>query len=244
MKVDKIENTGQARLFKNPYLEMLTKGHPAIIWGMYIPVLSYLIYCAYDKAELSVSTILLLFFGAILFWTFFEYLAHRYVFHMISDNPRLQRVAYIMHGNHHHYPRDRQRLFMPPVPSLILASLIFGIMYLIMNKYAFAFFPGFMIGYLLYASMHYLIHAIPPPFPFMKPLWRNHHLHHYKDEDLGFGVSNTFWDRIFGTMFDLKKEKEDKRKVAELMFDKQQAGAPADQPKRVIIVRKSKEDNK
>ena len=52
----------------------------------------------------------------------------------------------------------------------------------------------------------------------MKPLWRNHHLHHYKDEEKGFGVSTTFWDRVFGTMFDLNKEREEKEKVKTLMF--------------------------
>lgn len=219
MKFDKIHNKGQARLFKNPYLEMLTKGHPAVIWGMYIPLLSLVIYTGYDKYGMSVGNLVLLFITGILFWTFFEYLAHRYIFHMISENPRLQRIAYIMHGNHHHYPRDRQRLFMPPVPSLILASFLFGLQYVILGKYVFGFFPGFMLGYLLYASMHYAIHAFAPPFKFMKPLWRNHHLHHYKDEHLGFGVSNTFWDRVFGTMFDLKKEKENKEKTRELMFE-------------------------
>ncbi len=244
MKVNKVENSGQARLFKNPYLEMLTKGHPAVIWGMYIPILSYMIYLAFIKTQMTVTTIVVLFFGAIFFWTLFEYLAHRYVFHMISENPKLQRIAYVMHGNHHHYPRDKQRLFMPPVPSLILASLIFGVMFLMMNTYAYAFFPGFMLGYLLYASMHYLIHAIAPPFKFLKPLWRNHHLHHYKDEELGFGVSNTFWDRVFGTMFDLKREKEDKKKVAELMFDKKNSSTAADKPKRIIIVKKTKQEDK
>lgn len=53
----------------------------------------------------------------------------------------------------------------------------------------------------------------------MKPLWRNHHLHHYKDEEKGFGVSSLLWDWIFNTRFDLKKEKEDKEKVKELLFD-------------------------
>ena len=66
--------------------------------------------------------------------------------------------------------------------------------------------------------MHYAIHAWNPPFKWMKPLWRNHHLHHYKNVELGFGVSSTLWDHVFGTMFDLKKEKEDKEKVQELMF--------------------------
>ena len=25
-------------------------------------------------------------------------------------------------------------------------------------------------------------------------------MHHYRDEHLGYGVSNTFWDRVFGTL--------------------------------------------
>ena len=37
-----------------------------------------------------------------------------------------------------------------------------------------------------------------------------YHLHHYKEEDKGFGVSTTIWDRVFGTMFDLKNEAEEK----------------------------------
>ena len=80
------------------------------------------------------------------------------------------------------------------------------------------FFPGFILGYLMYGTMHYAIHAWNPPFKWMKSLWRNHHLHHYKNEGKGYGVSTTLWDRVFGTMFDLKKEKEDKEKVKELMF--------------------------
>ncbi len=81
-----------------------------------------------------------------------------------------------------------------------------------------AFFPGFILGYLLYASMHYAIHAWHPPFKWMKPIWRNHHLHHYKDEERGFGVSSHLWDKVFRTSFDLKKEKEDKDAVQKLMF--------------------------
>jgi sterol desaturase/sphingolipid hydroxylase (fatty acid hydroxylase superfamily) len=154
------------------------------------------------------------------FWTLFEYLMHRFAFHYIAESKRAQKFIYIMHGNHHHYPRDKERLFMPPVPSLILASVIFGLQFLLLRNNTFAFFPGFLLGYLMYGSMHYAIHAWNPPFKWMKPLWRNHHLHHYKDEERGFGVSSTLWDQVFGTMFDLKKEKEDKAKVKELMFEK------------------------
>ncbi|MES1215615.1 MAG: sterol desaturase family protein [Bacteroidota bacterium] len=219
MHFEKINNKGQARLFKSDYLEMLTKTHPLVIWGMYLPVISYMLYYSSAGIGFSFSRIALTFIGGIFFWSFFEYIAHRFIFHMISNKPSLQRFAYTLHGNHHHYPRDRQRLFMPPVPSVILASAIFGLMYLIMRQNTFMFFPGFILGYLMYGTMHYAIHAWNPPFKWMKGLWRNHHLHHYKNEHHGFGVSSTIWDHVFGTMFDLKKEKEDKEKVKELMFD-------------------------
>lgn len=218
MKFDKIHNKGQARLFQNSYLEMLTKTHPLVIWTMYMPVFIGLPIYSYNSLGFSGQQIFIFYIIGMFSWSFAEYILHRFVFHMVSENPKMQKVVYIMHGNHHHYPRDRQRLFMPPVPSIILASVLFLFFYTFLRQYTFMFFPGFLLGYLLYGTTHYAIHAWKPPFKFMKPLWRNHHLHHYKDEHKGFGVSTTIWDRVFGTMFDLNKEKEDKEKVKELMF--------------------------
>jgi sterol desaturase/sphingolipid hydroxylase (fatty acid hydroxylase superfamily) len=220
MHFEKINNKGQARLFKSEFLEMLTKTHPLVIWGMYLPVIGYMLYYSNVNLNFSLLRVLLVFLGGMLFWTLFEYIAHRYLFHWVSENPVAKKISYTMHGNHHHYPRDRQRLFMPPVPSVIIASAVFGLLYLFLRQYTFMFFPGFILGYLMYGTMHYAIHAWNPPFKWMKPLWRNHHLHHYKNDHQGFGVSSTIWDHVFGTMFDLNKEKEDKEKVKELMFEK------------------------
>ncbi len=218
MKFEKIHNKGQARLFESQYMEMMTKTHPLVIWGMYLPVILFMLYRSYSHDAFSVVYIGVIFFAGMLFWTFFEYLMHRFAFHFMADSPKIQRFIYVLHGNHHQYPRDKERLFMPPVPSLIIASLIFSLLYLIMENHVFMFFPGFILGYLIYGTMHFAIHAWNPPYKWMKPLWRNHHLHHYKNEHQGFGVSTTLWDRVFGTMFDLKKEKEDKEKVKELMY--------------------------
>ncbi|WP_109700474.1 sterol desaturase family protein [Chitinophaga deserti] len=201
MQPEKIKNKGQARLFENQYLEMLTKTHPLVIWGMYIPIIGWMLYYSVSDIGMGAWQATGIFTAGIFAWTFFEYIMHRFVFHFITENQRLRRIIYTLHGNHHEFPRDRQRLFMPPVPSLLIASLIFGIMRLIMGVTAYAFFPGFILGYLLYGSIHYAIHAWRPPFPFMKPLWRNHHLHHYQSEHRGFGVSSSLWDRIFGTFF-------------------------------------------
>ncbi|HVM87227.1 MAG TPA: sterol desaturase family protein [Puia sp.] len=220
MKFDKIHNKGQAKLFQNSYLEMLTKTHPLVIWGIYLPAIIYCLYYSGTGLGFSASRIVFTFLAGGFFWTFFEYIMHRFIFHLVAESKSAKKIVYVMHGNHHEYPRDRERLFMPPVPSIIIASVVFIVMYGIMRENTFMFFPGFVLGYLLYGSMHYAIHAWNPPFKWLKPLWRNHHLHHYKNDHQGFGVSTTFWDRVFGTMFDLKKEKEDKQKVQELMFRK------------------------
>lgn len=219
MKFDKIYNKGQARLFRSEILETLTKAPPLLIWSMYLPLVIYMVYFSGVRLGVPGLLIAVIFVLGMFSWTLVEYLIHRYIFHKESERPAMKRFIYLLHGNHHHFPRDRERLFMPPVPSLLIACTLFGLFYLVMRSYVFMFFPGFVFGYLLYGSMHYLIHAGNPPFKWMKPLWRNHHLHHYRHEDKGFGVSSTLWDHVFNTRFDLKKEKDDEEKVRELMFD-------------------------
>lgn len=200
-----INNKGQVRLFENPFLEALTKTRPWVIYTIYIPFIAYLLIYSHIKLHLSIGFITLLFFIAMLSWTLVEYIAHRYIFHLKAKSELGKRIIYIFHENHHEYPRDKMRLFMPPVPSVILASLLLGIFivlsYLFTGtiNYAYVFFSGFFAGYLIYVSMHYAIHAFAPP-KFLKALWRNHHLHHYKYPDKGFGVSSSFWDKVFGTV--------------------------------------------
>lgn len=199
MHFDKIKNKGQGRLFQSEYLEMMTKTHPVVIYSLYIPVVLFLLYYGFTFCMMPVGTMVLLFLGGMLAWSLVEYTLHRFIFHFVSENQKLQRIVYKLHGIHHEYPRDRERLFMPPVPSLIVAFFFFSTHYLVMGWNVLAFFPGFLAGYLLYGTMHYAIHAFTPP-AFLKALWRNHHLHHYKYPEKGFGVSSVLWDHIFRTI--------------------------------------------
>ncbi len=199
MEIAKVKNKGQARLFQSDILEMMTKTHPLVVYIMYFPVIIYMLYYGATNKGINAGQEALIFIGGVLFWTLFEYIMHRYLFHIVADSHKAQRIVYTMHGVHHEYPRDKDRLFMPPIPSIILAVIIFYLQYLGMGWYALSFFPGFLFGYIAYGSMHYAIHAYAPP-RFLKALWRNHHLHHYKYPDKGFGVSSVLWDVVFGTV--------------------------------------------
>lgn len=201
MSFKSIQNKGQACLFKNAYLEYLTKTNPVVIWMLYLPLIIYLTYVSLRNGYFNVFQIMGLIMAGLLCWTLAEYLLHRFLFHAKINNNKSKRIQYILHGNHHHFPRDKQRLFMPPVPSIFLASIWELFFFGLMGVASLPFFSGFILGYLLYGTMHYAIHTISPPFSWMKPLWRNHYLHHYKEEEKGFGVSSTLWDRVFGTMY-------------------------------------------
>ena len=201
MMTEKINNKGQAQLFKNRYMEYLTKTNPLVIWSIYLPVLIIFPFYGLNFIHLPKMTAIVCFLTGVIFWTLVEYVLHRFVFHYQPISEMGKRMNYILHGNHHEFPRDRERLFMPAIPSIIISSCFFFTYYFILGNWSFLFFPGFMLGYLLYGSMHYAIHAYNPPFKWMKGLWRNHHLHHYKHANAGFGVSSTLWDHIFGTMY-------------------------------------------
>src|SRR3982750_4637275 len=84
MHFEKIHNKGQARLFKSDYLEMLTKTHPLVIWGMYLPVIAYMLYYSNTRLDYPLWRVAAPFVGGMFFWTFFEYIAHRFIFHWVS----------------------------------------------------------------------------------------------------------------------------------------------------------------
>ena len=63
-----------------------------------------------------------------------------------------------------------------------------------------------LAGYVLvgvYEWTHYLIHtAYVPRTAAYRRVWRNHRLHHFKNEHYWHGITNTVADRVLGTMPD------------------------------------------
>ena len=199
MQPDTIKNKGRGRIFKNDTLEFLSRTNPLVIYCIYLPVIIGMLYLGHKDHGISIGYTILLFVSGMLTWSLFEYIAHRFLFHYEAKTTRAKRLVYIMHGIHHEYPRDKGRLFMPVIPSITLATIIFLTMRLALGWNSLGFFPGFLFGYLMYGSMHYALHAFAPP-KFLKAFWRNHALHHYGEPDKAYGVSSGLWDIIFKTV--------------------------------------------
>lgn len=194
------KHNGQKVIFNNPFLESLTRTHIAIPISIFVIFATGLIIYAFTYSQLPIYLIITLFLSGLLIFSFIEYLVHRYVFHMETDTELKEKVQYSFHGVHHEYPKDKGRLAMPPIISIILAASLLYIFHLLIGEYTFAFLPGFVLGYASYLFVHFAVHAYQPPKNFLKVLWINHGIHHYKDHNKAFGVSSPLWDYVFGTL--------------------------------------------
>lgn len=196
----KPKNKGQKVIFKNPILERLTRTHIAVPISIFSVFSAGLIYYAFTYAQLPAYLIGTLFLSGLLIFTFIEYLVHRYAFHMDTDTELKQKLQYNLHGVHHEYPKDKGRLAMPPVVSVLLAVGLLVAFKFVIGEYTYAFLPGFIMGYASYLFVHFIVHAYQPPKNVFKILWINHSIHHYKDNNKAFGVSSPLWDYVFRTL--------------------------------------------
>ena len=206
MKKNFISNSPESiRMFKSDFLESLSKVPYFVPLIVYIPLIAFLIWKAFVMVQMNTFTFVSWFLAGLFIWTFTEYFLHRFVFHFEPSFPWGKQIHFIFHGVHHDYPNDANRLVMPPSASIPLAlGFYFLFDWLLPNGVIFAFFPGFIGGYLAYDMTHYALHHANFKNPFLRKLKQHHMLHHYSDATKGYGVSLSFWDKIFRSDFPKK----------------------------------------
>lgn len=197
------------RMFKSDFMEAFSRVHWTVPLWIYLPVIGYFLYRAIGIYEIQAGTLIMNIFFGLFIWTLTEYLLHRFIFHFEPKSNFGKKLHFIFHGVHHDYPNDTKRLVMPPSVSIPLASLFYILFLLIFGSVQVSpFFVGFITGYLFYDITHYAVHHFNMKSKFWLYIKNHHMLHHYKWDDLGFGVSQPIWDFIFGTTYPKKDKKE------------------------------------
>ena len=208
MKKNYVSNSEESiRMFRNNFMEGLSKVHFAVPLFIFVPVIIIFTYKAFI-AGVSLGNYALFFLIGLAVWTATEYLMHRFVFHFHPTSEAGKKIFFIMHGVHHDYPRDKMRLVLPPSVSIPLATAF----YFLFNSFLpaqslFAFFPGFLLGYLVYDMLHYAMHHYNFKSGIMKRVKQHHMLHHYQNPDKGYGVSSSLWDIILRSGFEKQPKK-------------------------------------
>jgi hypothetical protein len=148
---------------------------------------------------------------------FVEWLIHVYLLHappLTLMGHKVELLSAREHRAHHERPGVLEGVLIP-----VYAVLVFLAMIALVN-WAMSFPIHLVLGgpRLAYASTgvvtsfailaayewtHFLIHTPHRARArYYKAIWRNHRLHHYKNERYWFGVTSTVGDRVIGTLPD------------------------------------------
>ena len=149
-------------------------------------------------------------FGALLFpiaW----YLIHRFVLHgsWMYKTRYFARLWKRVHYDHHRYPNDLSVLYgglHTTLPTILLAAAPIG--------WAIGGFPGAMAalsGTLFMTCVTEFLHsgqhlAFEPKSKFWRVMKERHLAHHFHSEHGNYGITEFFWDRVFGTFYRSKDE--------------------------------------
>jgi hypothetical protein len=139
---------------------------------------------------------------------FVEWLIHVYILHWKPKKllgRTLDPLVARKHREHHADPKRTEWIFVPlpvlakSIPLTALAAL------LLLPTLALAMTAiGAGLAILLtYEWTHYLIHSrYQPKSRLYRYIWRAHRLHHFKNENYWFGVTNPMGDHVLGTFPD------------------------------------------
>lgn len=137
---------------------------------------------------------------------FLEWMIHVFILHW-----RPRRLAGVTldsqlarkHREHHVEPRDVDLVFIPFQSLIVVLVAVVGLALWVFPRtgMAFTFLVVLLAFGLVYEWTHYLIHSdYKPKNGLYRAIWRDHRLHHYKNENYWFGVTTSGTsDRVLGT---------------------------------------------
>ena len=144
--------------------------------------------------------------GALLFplaW----YFIHRFVLHgsWMYKSPYLAKLWKRVHYDHHLYPNDLSVLFGGLHTTLPTILIVAGPVGWLINGAPGAF--GAVTGTLIMTCVTEFLHAgqhlaFEPKSKYWKDIKRRHLAHHFHNENGNHGISEFFWDKVFGTFYD------------------------------------------
>ncbi|MCW3027408.1 MAG: Fatty acid hydroxylase superfamily protein [Solirubrobacterales bacterium] len=148
---------------------------------------------------------------------FVEWTIHVYLLHSPPINFRGRRLEMLTareHRAHHESPGVLEGVLLPVYGVLVFLAMIALVNWLLSfgiglalggPRLAYAT-TGVLVSFAILAAYewtHFLIHApYKPRGRYFKAIWRNHRLHHFKNERYWFGVTSTIGDRVIGTLPD------------------------------------------
>ena len=153
---------------------------------------------------------------------------HRFLLHgrFLYKSPRFAKVWKRIHYDHHRDPNDLRVLFgalVTTLPTVALFSIPIGWGFGGLDGAVAGIISGVVVT-MFYEFCHCIQHLhYTPNNKFLRNIKRLHLLHHFRNETGNYGITNFFWDKIFGTYYDKQDNIVKSPTVFNLGYDEQEA---------------------
>ena len=199
--------------------------YPAIQVYFFIGIAAISYITVQAKWAISYAIIALI---VIIIYPLIWYLLHRFVLHgrYLYKSQSFANVWKRIHYDHHRDPNDLRVLFgalHTTLPTVAIFSMPIG---WAIDGWLGAFFAlaaGVFVT-MFYEFCHCIQHLhYTPNLQFLKTIKRLHLLHHYRNENGNYGITNYVCDRLFGTYYDKQDKWEKSSTVFNLGYDEKEA---------------------
>lgn len=163
--------------------------------GFFTDPLTVAFLLVWDVLEAGSNPVLIVgcFFAGLMVWTLFEYCFHRWVYHTGRT------ILHAGHAMHHEDPK-----MLIGMPWFLTTAFVLSIWYVftvwLQVRYVSGVIAGLLAGFVFYYCFHHIHHHFNPKSAWYRRL-RTHHKIHHQIPGTNFGVTMTFWDRVFGTTY-------------------------------------------
>ncbi len=193
---------GSPRMFESGWIERyFSRVRPSHVVAIWIPVALFSFWRAVRAPVAAPGWQLFAVAMGVVLWTLLEYVLHRFLFHFVPDESSdfQKETLWLIHGVHHDYPWDGDRLVMPPTPAAVIAVALWFPLHWLFGPCFWAGAGGIVLGYVCYDLTHYHLHHGKPTTSLGKWLRTYHLAHHFSAPNVRYGVTTPVWDLVFGT---------------------------------------------
>ncbi len=172
-------------------------------------VLPLLVYFAFQilKHSIDVQKVILCFVAGVLYWSFLEYVIHRFAYHSRYPFRWLKYFLGSFHMYHHMDMSDRRVLnagflmIYGLIPIFLSPFILMGLNFGLVS----ALGLGLVSYYYFYECVHFILHYKVYETGYLGYIQRYHLYHHDRAPLKNFGNTSHLWDVLLGTYDDRYK---------------------------------------
>jgi 4-hydroxysphinganine ceramide fatty acyl 2-hydroxylase len=174
--------------------------NPIHLMMFVLPLLAFFLFHSISTSSNSLMTVLAM-LGGVIYWTFLEYIIHRFLYHSSYHSGRVRYFVGSFHTYHHQEMNDHRVLNAGFLMVYIVTPTVLSPLLLFTQDFQFlsSLAVGLMSAHYFYEWVHYMLHYKAYETGYLNYIQKYHFYHHDVAENKNYGNTSHLWDLVFGT---------------------------------------------